>query len=120
LRVSSNSILNRTEAPKIVIVSLCVIIDCRLIVDLRNVRPRNARARHLVALPVVGTGLGGLRMQTGLVTRRLLPVLYEASRRFGYDVVLVWFVHLDHNYSRFVLTSIIFFFQRYCGCIGVV
>lgn len=51
--------------------------------------PRHARARHLLALPIVGTGHGGARRHTGEVLRDLLPRLYEAAREHDLDVALV-------------------------------
>ena len=51
--------------------------------------PINGRARPLVALPIVGTGYGGMRHRAGEVVRALLPCLYEAANEHGYDVALV-------------------------------
>lgn len=51
--------------------------------------PRHGRARHLVALPLVGTRYGGARLTAGEVVRALLPVMREAAQRFGFDVALV-------------------------------
>ena len=51
--------------------------------------PRCGRARHLLALPIVGTGFGGARRYAGEMVRELLPVLEEFARRREMDVALV-------------------------------
>ena len=51
--------------------------------------PRNGRARHLFAVPVVGTGGGGAGHVVGDVLRRLVPALRDAARRLGVDVARV-------------------------------
>lgn len=51
--------------------------------------PLNGRARPLVALPIVGTGYGGMRHRAGEVVGALLPCLYEAAAEFGFDIALV-------------------------------
>jgi hypothetical protein len=56
--------------------------------------PLNGRERHLLALPVVGTRLGGGRHQTGEILRALLELLYDLTRDPGlppFDVALVTF-----------------------------
>jgi hypothetical protein len=47
------------------------------------------RAKHLVALPAVGTGRGGLRHQAGEVAQKLLPVLYRLAKKYDLDIALV-------------------------------
>ncbi len=61
----------------------------RVAQDLSGTPPKNRRAKHLVALPLVGTGRGGLRRQSGAVAQALLPALYEAADRHDLDVALV-------------------------------
>lgn len=56
---------------------------------LRGRPPRHGRERHLVALPLVGTGKGGASQSTGGVLAVLMPEIYGAAERFGYDVALV-------------------------------
>lgn len=56
---------------------------------LKNKPPKNKRARHLLALPLVGTGQGGKRRQAGAVARELLPALYAFTEREEVDVALV-------------------------------
>ena len=51
--------------------------------------PLHGRSRHMVALPVVGTGYAGSRSRSGGVLQRLLPRAYAAAATYGYDVVLV-------------------------------
>jgi hypothetical protein len=67
--------------------------------------PRHNRARHLVALPVVGTGdlaklpdyrltipfvgAGGFRNKTGEMLRCLLRLLYEGAKKYEFDIALV-------------------------------
>jgi hypothetical protein len=57
--------------------------------QIRSKPPRHKRARHLVALPIVGTGAGGKYEAAGGVIRALLPKLFSAADRFGYDIALV-------------------------------
>jgi hypothetical protein len=57
--------------------------------DLAKRRPRHGRARHLVGLPLVGTGQGGKAAAAGLVVQKLLPLLARAARRHDFDVALV-------------------------------
>jgi len=57
--------------------------------ELRGRPPVNARARPLVALPLIGTGGGGGREVAGTILRELLPVLRDAARQNGVDVALV-------------------------------
>ena len=61
----------------------------RAAADLAGSPPRHRRARHLLALPVVGTGFGGARRMAGEVVRELLPALYDAAARLEVDVALV-------------------------------
>lgn len=49
------------------------------------------RAKPLLALPLVGTGLGGAAARSGDVVRALLPILYESAERFDVDIALVTF-----------------------------
>jgi hypothetical protein len=51
--------------------------------------PLHGRARRLVGLPALGTGWGGAAGQRGALLQRLLPVLREAAREYGFDVALV-------------------------------
>ena len=57
--------------------------------QLSGTPPRGGRARHLVAVPVVGTGAGGARRSTGDVVRELFPLLLRVARERGLDVALV-------------------------------
>jgi hypothetical protein len=54
-----------------------------------RIPPRNGRSRHLVSVPVVGTGLGGAAHDIGTVLANLFPVLYEAAERYQFDIALV-------------------------------
>lgn len=59
---------------------------------LQGERPRNNRRRFRFALPVIGTGKGGLRKKTGEVLRRLVPHLQRIAADSGLgcpDIVLV-------------------------------
>ncbi|KNC54749.1 uncharacterized protein AMSG_01600 [Thecamonas trahens ATCC 50062] len=51
--------------------------------------PPHRRAKHLLALPVVGTGKGGLSQSTGEVIGALLPALRALAELHGVDIVLV-------------------------------
>src|SRR5262249_8948320 len=55
----------------------------------RNVTPAGRRPRHLLALPVVGTGYGGGGGVAGDIVRLLVPALESGAQRHGVDVVLV-------------------------------
>ncbi len=51
--------------------------------------PSNSRQRHLLALPVVGTGHGGGWTVAGQILRRLISILMMEAARCDVDVVLV-------------------------------
>lgn len=51
--------------------------------------PYHHRARHLLALPLVGTGFGGASQAAGDVVRLLLGALREEANAAGVDVALV-------------------------------
>lgn len=59
--------------------------------DLRQTQgsPRNGRAKHLLALPVVGTGQGGAHRTTGDVVRELVPALQRLADAHDVDIALV-------------------------------
>jgi hypothetical protein len=57
--------------------------------DLAGTKPHNGRAKHLVALPVVGTGFGGARRRAGDVVRELIPALLKHAQERDVDVALV-------------------------------
>ncbi|HRI66886.1 MAG TPA: SIR2 family protein [Polyangium sp.] len=52
-------------------------------------KPRFDRAKHLLALPVVGTGLGGAHSTTGDVVRALVPELVRLASELDVDIALV-------------------------------
>lgn len=56
---------------------------------LRGRPTRHGRARHLLALPLVGTGQGGKRHRAGAVARELLPATYDFAESSEHDVALV-------------------------------
>ncbi|MRG95702.1 SIR2 family protein [Polyangium spumosum] len=51
--------------------------------------PRNGRAKHLLALPVIGTRYGGKRHWTGDVVRALVPALQRLAAAKDVDIALV-------------------------------
>jgi hypothetical protein len=51
--------------------------------------PRFGRAKRLVALPLVGTGLGGAADKAGEMVQALLPELEDQAQRLDLDVALV-------------------------------
>lgn len=57
--------------------------------DARTRAPRHGRAKHILALPVVGTGRGGVRGETGDVVRELVPLLQRMAREKDVDLALV-------------------------------
>jgi hypothetical protein len=61
----------------------------RVAADLTGTPPAHNRVKHLVALPLVGTGFGGMRHRAGEMVRALLPVLYDGVTLYDLDVVLV-------------------------------
>lgn len=61
-----------------------------------GVPPLFGRARHLFALPVVGTGYGGAAARAGEVVQELLPRLQAFAARTGSDVALVCFDAATH------------------------
>ncbi len=52
--------------------------------DLKDTAPRHGRSKHLVALPVIGTGAGGHYRSAGDVLTHLMPVLRQKGRGAGY------------------------------------
>jgi hypothetical protein len=57
--------------------------------DLTKKPPSHRRARHIVALPIVGTGFGGHRRVAGDLLAQLVPRLEAAALRLGVDLALV-------------------------------
>jgi len=57
--------------------------------DLAGTIPLNGRAKHLLSLPVVGTGFGGARRRAGDVVRELVPAVREHAAARDVDVALV-------------------------------
>ena len=57
--------------------------------DLRGTAPRHDRDKHLLALPVIGTGYGGARRRAGDVVRELIPVLRRRAAEQDLDIALV-------------------------------
>lgn len=55
----------------------------------QHTAPKHGRSRHLFALPLVGTGQGGKRLEAGAVARELLPALYAYADTHQADVALV-------------------------------
>ena len=51
-------------------------------------QPLHGRARHLLALPLLGTRGGGAAIYSGEITSLLLPALQEEARALGVDVAL--------------------------------
>jgi SIR2-like protein len=56
---------------------------------LRGSAPRYDRAKHLLGLPLVGTGGGGARHAAGAVVHELLPALHAAAAAHDVDIALV-------------------------------
>lgn len=52
-------------------------------------KPLFGRAKHLLALPLIGTGSGGLFKATGFVIRSLLKLLNEKCEELQVDVALI-------------------------------
>jgi hypothetical protein len=61
----------------------------RATADLAAQPPLHGRARHLLALPLVGTGLGGITHIKGDMVAALVGTLEDLARRQGVDLVLV-------------------------------
>jgi hypothetical protein len=57
--------------------------------SLKGKPPSAGRCRHLVGLPMVGTGKGGAGGHKGLVAKGLLPRLWQAAQRHSIDLALV-------------------------------
>ena len=51
--------------------------------------PRNGRQKHVLAMPVVGTGLGGARGSSGEILQQLLELLHSFTAAHDVDVCLV-------------------------------
>jgi SIR2-like domain len=58
--------------------------------------PRHRRARHLVGLPLFGTGAGGYDAHRGEVLDRLLETCNAAVQRHGFDVVIACLERADY------------------------
>lgn len=69
----------------------------RAAMALRGERPAHGRARHLLALPLVGTGEGGGWEVAGEIVRELVRTLTEVVRTADVDVALV--AHSDHQFA---------------------
>jgi SIR2-like domain len=57
--------------------------------DVKTRPPRNNRSHHLLAIPVVATGYGGLRIQTAAVVHVLMQMCFAAAKRYKIDIVFV-------------------------------
>ena len=55
----------------------------------RQTAPLGGRAKHVLAMPVIGTGKGGARAKSGEMIRELLLLLDHHARMLGVDVALV-------------------------------
>ena len=64
---------------------------------LSSTPPRRGRARHLLALPVVGTGQGGAADVKGKLTGVLVQALAAAVAEHGVDIALV--THTEHAFA---------------------
>lgn len=64
--------------------------------NLRGRPCRNGRARHLIALPMMGTGEGGFGAVLGDVVGRLLSECEQASIRHRYDIAIVCWRRSDY------------------------
>ena len=64
---------------------------------LSSTPPRHRRARHLLALPVVGTGKGGVADEKGELTGVLVQALAAAVAEHGVDIALV--TYTDHAFA---------------------
>lgn len=62
--------------------------------------PLHQRERPLIALPIVGTGFGGMRQRGGEMVRVLLPELYEAAATYDVDIALVALAHADFTAAQ--------------------
>jgi hypothetical protein len=62
---------------------------CRAADDLRGTAPRHEREKHLLALPVIGTGFGGARRRAGDVVREVIPLLRRRAEERDLDIALV-------------------------------
>ena len=60
-------------------------LACR---DFADRQPLNRRYNHLFALPLLGTGWGGLRNRSDFMVRALLPELRERASYHGIDIVV--------------------------------
>ena len=57
--------------------------------DLKGNKPLFGRDKHLLALPLIGTGAGGLHHGTGYVIQKMLSVLDQKAEYLNVDVALV-------------------------------
>ncbi|KAI2514357.1 SIR2-like domain [Fragilaria crotonensis] len=57
--------------------------------EYKDKKPKNRRERHLLALPVIGTGGGGAKYMTGEIIENLLHVLNKFVSTHKVDCVLV-------------------------------
>jgi hypothetical protein len=57
--------------------------------EVRAAPPRHDREKHLLALPVIGTGFGGARRRAGDVVRELVPLLARRAAELDLDIALV-------------------------------
>lgn len=62
--------------------------------------PLHNRSKPLIALPIVGTGYGGMRHRAGEMVRWLLPELYSLAARYDVDLALVALARADFNAAQ--------------------
>jgi hypothetical protein len=72
-------------------IKVFIYISVDEVIHQRKLSPKFHRSKHLFALPVLGTGLGGFRYHTGKVVWSVLKLLDVASEAHGIDLCLVCF-----------------------------
>lgn len=68
--------------------------------EYRTRAPARRRSKHLVAVPLVGTGGGGAAEISGKIVSALLDTLYAFTERTGHDVALVLYTDEAHHAAQ--------------------
>ena len=85
---SYDSSIHEKQAVDKLMKQLGFFID-RAVANFGGSPPLFGRCRHLIALPLIGTGAGGLTSGTGAVIRSMLELLILKSEAFQVDIALV-------------------------------
>ena len=76
-----------------------IFID-RAVQNFGNEKPLFGRSKHLIALPLLASGMGGMHKNTGVVVGAILPVLFRKTSELNVDVVLVLYDKIEYEAAQ--------------------